>query len=136
MRIKKFPFFLEIFLGSKIVERFDIPSSLEFIRNHVSKNLPLVIRNALTETTAFKKWNSKYLRYFHRKEIIYRENLYLQKRKLKIMYYAIEIYFYNKAFLSSFYIFLDLIQEICAQFIILNQLIIVDLLVYSLILTN
>lgn len=90
---KNFPFFLEIFLGSKICERFDMPTSLEFTRNHVSKNLPLVIRNALTETTAFKKWNSKYLRYLLRKEIIYHENLYLQTRKLKIMYYAIEIYF-------------------------------------------
>ena len=93
LKTKNFPSFLEIFLGSKIIERFDMPTSLEFIRNHVSKNLPLVIRNALTETTAFKKWNSKYLRYFLRKEIIYHENLYLQKRKLKIMYYATEIYF-------------------------------------------
>jgi hypothetical protein len=54
--------FLELYLGPKITETFHIPKAIDFLRNHVSKNLPLVIRGALNDTTAVKKWSSNYMR--------------------------------------------------------------------------
>lgn len=52
----------ELYLGRTLQESFEIPSSISFLRNHVSKNLPLVIRGALKETAAVKKWNSQHFR--------------------------------------------------------------------------
>lgn len=54
--------FAELYLGSSIAETFEIPQSINFLRNHVSKNLPLVIRGAMSQTPAVKKWNSNYFR--------------------------------------------------------------------------
>ena len=56
--------FVEIYLGSRVAEIFSIPSALDFLRNYVSKNLPVIIRSSeLSETKAVKCWNSNYLRY-------------------------------------------------------------------------
>lgn len=54
--------FPELYLGGSIAETFEIPKSINFLRNHVSKNLPLVIRGAMSQTPAVKKWNSNYFR--------------------------------------------------------------------------
>lgn len=53
---------VEIYLGSVIAETFELPDSISFLRNHVSKNLPLVIRGPLKETAAVQKWNSNYFK--------------------------------------------------------------------------
>lgn len=52
----------ELYLGSSLTETFEVPSSIDFVRNHVAKNLPLVIRGALSESAAVKKWNSQHFR--------------------------------------------------------------------------
>ena len=58
----RFDLFLELFLGENISELFEIPSSLEFLRDYVAKNLPVVIRNAVIGWPAVTKWNSKYFK--------------------------------------------------------------------------
>lgn len=64
-------FFVEIYLGSRINEIFSIPSALDFLRNYVSKNIPVVIRNSeLNETNAVKSWSSNYLRYAQERDSI------------------------------------------------------------------
>lgn len=52
----------ELYLGSSLMETFEVPSSIDFLRNHVAKNLPLVIRGALADSAAVKKWNSQHFR--------------------------------------------------------------------------
>lgn len=54
--------FLELYLGNGVAELFAVPTSLEFVRDYVSKNIPLVIRNATLDWPAVSKWNSKYFR--------------------------------------------------------------------------
>lgn len=55
-------FSTELYLGSALMETFEVPSSIDFVRNHVAKNLPLVIRGALADSAAVKKWNSQHFR--------------------------------------------------------------------------
>ena len=43
-------------------ELFDEPTALEFTRDYVGKNVPVVIRNATIGWPAVMKWNSKYFR--------------------------------------------------------------------------
>lgn len=51
-----------LYLGESIPELFSLPTSLEFTRDYVAKNLPVVIRGATAEWPACKKWNSRYFR--------------------------------------------------------------------------
>lgn len=53
---------IELYLGSTVTELFELPTALEFSRNFVSKNIPVVIREAITHWPACTKWNSKYFR--------------------------------------------------------------------------
>ncbi|XP_055592680.1 bifunctional peptidase and (3S)-lysyl hydroxylase Jmjd7 [Uranotaenia lowii] len=52
----------DLFLGSSIPERYTVPTALEFIRDNVSKNLPLIIRGVNNDWPAVEKWSSKHLR--------------------------------------------------------------------------
>lgn len=52
----------DLYLGSTVTELFELPTALEFSRNFVSKNIPVVIREATTHWPACTKWNSKYFR--------------------------------------------------------------------------
>ena len=52
----------DLFLGSSIPETFGVPTALEFVRDNVAKNVPLVIREATNDWPAVEKWNSKYFR--------------------------------------------------------------------------
>lgn len=45
-----------------MAEVFEVPSSLQFVRDYVAKNVPVVIRNATLDWPAVSKWNSKYFR--------------------------------------------------------------------------
>lgn len=54
--------FLDLFLGSRVAELFEVPSSLDFVRDYVAKNVPVIIRNATLDWPAVSKWNSKYFR--------------------------------------------------------------------------
>lgn len=51
----------DLYLGTKIPELVDLPSSLEFTRDYVAKNLPVVLRGCNLNWPAIK-WNSNYLR--------------------------------------------------------------------------
>lgn len=53
---------LELYLGSRVAELFEVPSSLQFVRDYVAKNVPVIIRNATLDWPAVSKWNSKYFR--------------------------------------------------------------------------
>ncbi|XP_035916277.1 bifunctional peptidase and (3S)-lysyl hydroxylase Jmjd7 isoform X1 [Anopheles stephensi] len=52
----------DLFLPASIPETFGIPSALEFVRDSVAKNLPLIMREAINDWPAVEKWNSKYFR--------------------------------------------------------------------------
>ncbi|XP_058819253.1 bifunctional peptidase and (3S)-lysyl hydroxylase Jmjd7 isoform X2 [Topomyia yanbarensis] len=52
----------DLFLGPTISETFAVPTSLEFTRDYVAKNLPLIIREVNNDWPAVEKWNSKYFR--------------------------------------------------------------------------
>ncbi|XP_059616337.1 bifunctional peptidase and (3S)-lysyl hydroxylase Jmjd7 [Phlebotomus argentipes] len=51
----------ELYLGSRIPELFDLPTSLQFTRDYVAKNMPVVLRGCL-HWPAISKWSSKYFR--------------------------------------------------------------------------
>uniref|UniRef100_A0A1B0D5L4 Bifunctional peptidase and (3S)-lysyl hydroxylase JMJD7 n=1 Tax=Phlebotomus papatasi TaxID=29031 RepID=A0A1B0D5L4_PHLPP len=51
----------ELYLGSRIPELFDLPTSLQFTRDYVAKNTPVVLRGCL-HWPAISKWSSKYFR--------------------------------------------------------------------------
>lgn len=57
-----FGLILELYLGSRVTELFEVPSSLQFVRDYVAKNVPVIIRNATLDWPAVSKWNSKYFR--------------------------------------------------------------------------
>lgn len=54
--------FLELYLGSRIPELLEVPSALDFARDYVGKNMPVVIRGCTLHWPAVLKWNSKYFR--------------------------------------------------------------------------
>lgn len=60
-----------LYLGESIPELFSLPTSLEFTRDYVAKNLPVVIRGATAEWSACTKWNSSYFRYVINMNMIY-----------------------------------------------------------------
>ncbi|XP_055680800.1 bifunctional peptidase and (3S)-lysyl hydroxylase Jmjd7 [Lutzomyia longipalpis] len=51
----------ELYLGPRIPELFDIPTSLQFTRDYVAKNMPVILRGCL-HWPAITKWSSKYFR--------------------------------------------------------------------------
>lgn len=53
---------IDLYLGSTIPQLFSTPTALEFARDYVGKNLPLVIRGGVSDWPACTKWNSKYFR--------------------------------------------------------------------------
>nr|XP_019540314.2 bifunctional peptidase and (3S)-lysyl hydroxylase Jmjd7 [Aedes albopictus] len=52
----------DLFLGTSLPETYGVPTSLEFVRDSVAKNMPLIIREATNDWPAVEKWNSKYFR--------------------------------------------------------------------------
>ena len=38
---------LDLYLGTNVPELFEIPSSIEFVRDYVAKNMPVVIREGI-----------------------------------------------------------------------------------------
>eukprot|EP01117_Protostelium_nocturnum_P017055 TRINITY_DN6878_c0_g1_i1.p1 TRINITY_DN6878_c0_g1~~TRINITY_DN6878_c0_g1_i1.p1 ORF type:complete len:329 (-),score=125.44 TRINITY_DN6878_c0_g1_i1:14-1000(-) len=44
------------------VERIEVPSPLEFYRNYVAQNKPVIIINAINHWPALSKWNTAYLK--------------------------------------------------------------------------
>lgn len=56
-----YDFFLDLYLGSE-VPQLDYLEALEFQRDYVSKNLPVIIKGGCVNWPATKKWNAKYFR--------------------------------------------------------------------------
>jgi len=53
----------DLYLGTNVPELFEIPTSTDFVRDYVAKNMPVVIREAtLDHWPAITKWNSKFFR--------------------------------------------------------------------------
>ena len=55
-------FLAELYLGPRIKELFEIPSTIEFVRDYVAKNIPVIIRGGALGWPAIVKWNSHYFR--------------------------------------------------------------------------
>ena len=56
-------FYLELYLNSEVPVLDEVPSPLEFYREWVAPNRPVIIKNAIKHWPALKKWNYDYLRY-------------------------------------------------------------------------
>lgn len=54
---------LELFLDKQICELFSEPTALEFSRDYVAKNRPVVIRGACSKWQACSKWDTEFFRY-------------------------------------------------------------------------
>ena len=54
----------ELYIGKHIQEVGCVPEPLEFYRDYVSMNLPLLIRGAVCHWPAVSLWTSAYLRLF------------------------------------------------------------------------
>lgn len=39
---------LDLYLGTSVPELFEIPTSIEFVRDYVAKNMPVVIREGIS----------------------------------------------------------------------------------------
>ena len=52
----------ELYLSSKVPRLQKAPSPLEFLRNWVNPNIPVIIQNAFNDWPAIEKWNNDYLR--------------------------------------------------------------------------
>lgn len=52
----------ELYLSSEVPKLEIAPSPLEFLRDWVNPNIPVIIKNALNHWPALKKWNDDYLR--------------------------------------------------------------------------
>ncbi|XP_031632331.1 bifunctional peptidase and (3S)-lysyl hydroxylase Jmjd7 [Contarinia nasturtii] len=52
----------DLYLDKIICQLFSLPSTIEFTRDYVAKNRPVVIRGACSKWEACNKWNSDYLR--------------------------------------------------------------------------
>ena len=52
----------EFFIGRHVHELDYVPDSLDFYRNYVSMNLPVVVRGAVKHWPAVRLWNEDYLR--------------------------------------------------------------------------
>ena len=52
----------ELYLPSEVPILEEPPSPLRFLRDYVSPNRPVIIKNAIKDWTAQKKWTNQYLR--------------------------------------------------------------------------
>ena len=52
----------DLYLPEKVPEIFGSPTPLEFYRNWVSPNIPVIFRNSINHWPALHKWTSSYLR--------------------------------------------------------------------------
>ncbi|XP_055548544.1 bifunctional peptidase and (3S)-lysyl hydroxylase Jmjd7 [Wyeomyia smithii] len=52
----------DLVLSPSVPETFGVPTALEFVRDHVAKNFPLVMREATMHWPAVEKWHSKFFR--------------------------------------------------------------------------
>ncbi|CAF0861149.1 unnamed protein product [Didymodactylos carnosus] len=52
----------ELYLETTSISRISVPTPLEFYRDYVSKNKPVIITNALNDWPALSKWSNSYLR--------------------------------------------------------------------------
>lgn len=52
----------DLYLGQRIQELFEVPTSLDFLRDYVAKNVPVIIRSGSLGWPAITKWNSHYFR--------------------------------------------------------------------------
>lgn len=57
------PRYLDLFLDKQICELFSTPTALEFSRDYVAKNRPIVVRGACSKWQACTKWNAEFFRY-------------------------------------------------------------------------
>jgi len=55
----------ELYIGRHVQELERVPEALEFYRNYVSMNLPVVIRGAVSHWPAVRLWTNDYLRSSH-----------------------------------------------------------------------
>lgn len=53
----------DLFLDRKIYELSKVPTALEFSRDFVGKNRPVIIRGACSKWQATSKWNAEFFRY-------------------------------------------------------------------------
>ena len=60
-----FLFDLELYIGRHIQELKHVPEPLEFYRNYVSMNQPVVMRGAVRHWPAVRLWTIEYLRLFY-----------------------------------------------------------------------
>ena len=59
-----FVFDAELYIGRHVQELKCVPEPLEFYRNYVSANQPVVIRGAVRHWPAIQLWTTEYLRLF------------------------------------------------------------------------
>ncbi|XP_035795793.1 bifunctional peptidase and (3S)-lysyl hydroxylase Jmjd7-like [Anopheles albimanus] len=52
----------DLFLPASIPESFGIPTSLEFVRDYVARNVPFIMRESINDWPALEKWSSRYFR--------------------------------------------------------------------------
>lgn len=55
-------FTIDLYLDKTVCELFELPIALDFTRDYVGKNRPLVIRKACSNWKACKEWNEDYFR--------------------------------------------------------------------------
>lgn len=55
-------FFQDVYLDAQISELFILPTGLEFSRDYVAKNRPVIIRRGISHWTACSRWRSEYFR--------------------------------------------------------------------------
>lgn len=54
--------FPELYLGLEVAEETEL-DALQFHREYVAKNIPVIIRGGCASWPAVKKWTSQYFRY-------------------------------------------------------------------------
>jgi len=53
--------FLELYLDKQVPER-SVPSPLQFYRDYVAPNKPVLIKDAISHWPAIQRWNTQYFR--------------------------------------------------------------------------
>ena len=52
---------VELYLGDNISEVSSVPSPMEFHRDYVSRNKPVIIRGGIKHWPALEKWSNQYI---------------------------------------------------------------------------
>lgn len=55
--------FVDLYLGPRIKELFEVPTSIEFVRDYVGRNIPVIVRGVNLKWPAVSKWNSHFFRW-------------------------------------------------------------------------